>query len=429
MRRTIHTGKSLAGFGPALSSLFAVLKMRSIFCLSVASAVWFLSPMAALAAEPLNLTLDNAGTVTNIGDFEGIGAYAFLTKTLVPNSGNFPVCSGGLSGTGSQFSDQVVGLNVFDDGGLGTGDCIAAGDYYIMFTDSSPFNTVLAYAVVSWDGQEVTTSPVLPEWLESSLYYGTFDTRLITASSSGSRLTPNIGLQYYLDPSEFTFQNTPDSVSINVWKDAAQDTFIGTDTPIILSYVSGTSTRNFTFSKSLDANSTYRVNITFYNRLTGSVVLPRTSITMTIVTDGSNVVSYTVNKVADGRTFPEAEYEDCGLTSLSGCLNNSMRFLFIPDAATISQFEATYNSLWEKAPFIYISQLPEIIDSLFTQTGGTFSIGIDTGLGEFTFFNAAQVAAVPNANTIKNLGAAFLWISLAFMFYRKTLAIHDKTTV
>jgi len=425
MRRTIHTGKSLAGFGPALSSLFAVAQPQLRLCSSgasvVALAVLFLfaalSPQVASAADyEKEIEINGNQICIDLSDVTYSGLIGdHLYKGTYPD----------------QTQSVISGATGFNQGiycPYTTANLTTNGDYWIKIAELSSPNDVY-YGKFSWDGSTVTPSPVIPEALESSLYYGTFNTRLITASSSGSRLTPNIGLQYYLDPSEFTFQNTPDSVSINVWKDAAQDTFIGTDTPIILSYVSGTSTRNFTFSKSLDANSTYRVNITFYNRLTGSVVLPRTSITMTIVTDGSNVVSYTVNKVANGLTFPEAEYEECGLTSLSGCLNNSIRFLFIPDATTISQFEATYNSLWEKAPFIYLSQIPDVIDTLFNQNGGTFSIGIDTGLGEFTFFNAAQVAAVPNANTIKNIGAAFLWISLAFMFYRKTLAIHDKTTV
>jgi len=454
MRRTIHTGKTLVVFRTALPTLLAVAQPQLRRCSSAASAVAVLalfvfvalSPKVASAAENLSVSIANDGSVTLlapplVGDPIPTGSSGTFSTRIF--RGSYPDRSTPTTGTGETCSGLNAGRQGqswanFIENDLEAGMRVQAtttGKYWQAICQNPSADSPVGSVVDYWfpfyfNGTNYSSSetPEVPDSLGADVYLGTFNTRLITASSSGSRLTPNIGLQYYLDPTEFTFQNTPDSISINIWKDSTQDTLIGTDTPIILSYVSGTSTRNFIFSKALDANSTYRVNITFYNRMTNTVVFSRTSISMTIVTDGSNVISSTVNKVTDGLTFPDTQYEECGFFAFSGCLNNSFRFLFIPDTETVSQFSDTYDSLWEKAPFIYLSQIPDIIDTLFNQSGGTFSIGIDTGLGEFTFFNASQVAAVPNATTIKNIGAAFLWITFAFMLYRKTLAIHDNTT-
>jgi len=455
MRRTNHTGMLLSLFSTTLLSFFAVARPQSRRCSSAASVVavfalfGFVSlfpthanaayielPYEVISQDSTKTTIEVDATTLFANAPTGLRADAnFTTIKEYDNVNSSNHCStqnGGATGTSDTFFAEIVYSYHVDDGQV---DCSQPGTYYLVYAVNYP-NSVFEcttkdcyYVEYEWNGTSVVNNPEQPVNFDASLYYGIFDTRLITASSSGSRLTPTISLEYFLNPDEYTFNNTPDSVSINVWKDSTQDVFLGTDTPIILSYVSGTSTRAFTYSRALEANSTYRVNITFYNKIQNTVVFPRTSIEMTITTNNSNIASYVVNNVSNGLTFTQTDYEDCGITALSGCFNNSARFLFLPDAESISQFQVTYSELWDKAPFIYLSQIPALITSLFGQSGGTFSIGIDTGLGEFTFFNSTSVANVPNANTIKDIGSAFLWLSFAFMIYRKTLAIHDKTTV
>jgi len=49
-------------------SLFVKIK-NAVFCLSVASAVFFFLPSVTQAAELLSLSIDNSGTITGITDF------------------------------------------------------------------------------------------------------------------------------------------------------------------------------------------------------------------------------------------------------------------------------------------------------------------------------------------------------------------------
>jgi len=121
------------------------------------SVTFLLAFQSAQAAEQKAWTIDTDGDVTFIDSFEEYnGGFYFVGNSLNPNSGSFPAC--GLGGTSSNLNPQsFLGQNVFDDGGLGTDpvgpvDFTAAGTYYLVFTDSSPFNTVIYYYSLTYNG-------------------------------------------------------------------------------------------------------------------------------------------------------------------------------------------------------------------------------------------------------------------------------------
>jgi len=465
MLRTTHTGYRLAGnySSFASSSPFAVL------CSSVASAValatlvlffFLFSPSSALASTVLNLSYPFSGDLQSAtgGGLNGmvvtdtVGGFPLLAEaetlhsikvylkgtTLsnglqlnLHNGSSLLDCSTApaLDGTDYNLSTSLYKDTEFVFSG--TQCLMATGQRYeIRLT----YGSGSGYAIATDAGFGVfvaSNNGVYDEGFESSSAYNTiaiydpiYNTRFLTASTSGTRLSPQFHVQYFLDPDEYTFNNSPDSVSISVWQDDTQDVFVGKSENLILSFLAGTSTRTFTFPYSLTANKNYRASIIFWNELQDRVTFERTYVNLRFSTDGTNITSYTIDNISNGLIYDINAYEECTLTNWSGCLNNSLRFLFVPDETVVSNITATYDNMWSRAPFIYLTQIDDIITALFPNTGDSFAMIVETGIGNMTLMSSEMMENMPLHDEIRFMIESGMWIAFAFLMYQKTNNIH-----
>lgn len=445
-----------------------LLSPLAVFCSSVASAValatlFLFAPLSAQADTVLSLDfpLSNANSETSfslngavITDPPNTTPYPLLSNSTILKSARFYVVGTNperdlrlILNNGSSNLDCSSELKTGDDYGVtataklinfsftGTQCSLNTGQRYewrLSYGSGSGY-AIKGLSATGAGAYEISDTEYFVDstysnTLDASLYIGTFDTKLITASSSGSRNTPTLGIQYFLDPDEYTFSNTPTAISASVYKiSSGVSTFVGQNKFNILSWLEGTSTRSFTMNTALDANSSFKIYINFWNLVQDNIVFSRTSITLSVNTNNTSVTSYVVESVIDGTDFIQADWEDCSLTNWSGCFNNSMRFLFVPSSETLNEFTLLQNDLNTKIPFVYTSQIDEIISNLFPSGTTNFELAIETDLGEVVFFNTDTFENLPAKELIRGLINAFLWLSFAMLIYRKTLAIHDKT--
>jgi len=112
-------------------------------------------------------SFDVSGHVTSMSEptNTGVYGYAFLATSTIPNSGTFPLCTGGSSGSGSNFDTGNIvnpSVDLFTQGGLGETNCAAAGTYYMFLTDGT-FNVITDYWVLTYDGVNPTPSNPPPD--------------------------------------------------------------------------------------------------------------------------------------------------------------------------------------------------------------------------------------------------------------------------
>jgi len=125
----------------------------------------------------------------------------------------------------------------------------------------------------------------------------------------------------------------------------------------------------------------------------------------------------------------ETPYEDCSITNISACINNSFRFLFIPSSNSIQNLVQLKDIIETRAPFSYGFDMVNVLEELTTTASAqTLDVELDLGFGTIPFINETMIQNAPYASTIKQLIEYLLWISFAFAMYRMSLTIHNKET-
>jgi len=257
---------------------------------------------------------------------------------------------------------------------------------------------------------------------------GTYETKFTSATLSASG-TLSAVVNYYIDTDDFVGQyDRPDVVLINISN--SDTTQFEQKQKLILPLSTGNASTTINFDTTIP-DGEYSAQINFWNMFSQNFVLNRTYLTINFTVSGG-VVS--VQNVVDSSDaifpFSQTAYEECGFTNLSGCLNNSMRFLFYPSTESITAVSSQYQALQTKIPFVYVSQASALLTGLYGGTVSTIpSITVTTGIGNLTLISEAQVAAIPYVSLLRSLIAAGLWIMLFTIIYRKTLKIHDNVTV
>lgn len=126
----------------------------------------------------------------------------------------------------------------------------------------------------------------------------------------------------------------------------------------------------------------------------------------------------------------ENVYEDCSLTKLGGCINNSFRFLFIPSQESYEEILSIRDQLRDRIPFVYLYDTAEIVNKVFDTTQAqTLDVELNLGFGNLTLIDEDMIANAPQASTIRALLSAFLWVSFALVAYRMALGVHDNKPV
>lgn len=333
-------------------------------------------------------------------------------------SGVFPSTATVINGGLASYSDTFCPLSM-------TGR--PSGDYWISAKEFGGTDTF--YGRFTWNGTTVTPAVIPPGGLMENQIDETNQTRLFTAdfTASSSNLFANVG--YYIDTSEFFGQyDRPDVVFITVYE--SDNTVFEQKQKIILPLVTGNATTSLDFVNTIP-DGDYFATINFYNFSLQEIVIPRVFITKEFTVAGGVITSITTTNVSNA-LLPRnmTVYEECSITKISGCINNSFRFLFYPSVDSINLFTENYSQLQTKVPFVYLTQASDLMTGLYTGTAGVIpAITIETGIGDITMISEAQVASIPYVDTLRSLISAGMWLMLFRILYRKTLTIHDKVTV
>jgi len=311
------------------------------------------------------------------------------------------------------------------------------GIYYMLInsenSNTSQYNAYYEFEVK--DGEmfpkNIESGVSYQERLEAASFQGAYNTRFITSTASGDRAAVVFNTQYFIDTAELTPSNRPDTIMVLVSKvniiDAAQT---GSTKTFILPLNYGTTTKNHTLDFPLDANSTFDVTIVFWNLNNDVQTFKETYINARLTTNNQAVSTFTINKVYNNLNPSEFAYEECGITHLSGCLNNSLRFLFVPSQETIDEFFLSLDSLNTKVPFVYLTQGVDLINSIYSQSSASLpSISVPFLSGSIPILSPSIVNSYPFVSLLRNLMAAGMWVTVLYGLYKMALGIHDKNTV
>lgn len=419
---------------------------KKLLCLSVASAV-FLGAFAPLLAVEVNAQ-------TSIGK----GAWTFE-----PNGSNVQITAGAGFFDLNDYGWYSIRSAVQEptlDGVMGTphnniGNITLAtiqgqmtsfynnistrpnGIYYFLIAND-PVNTGTYNAYYEF---EVKDGEIFPRNIEQGQTYqdrlaaasfaGAYNTRFLTTSASGDRAAVVFNTQYFIDTAELLPSNRPDALFVSVSKVNVLDALnVGTTKTFILPLVYGTTTKTHTLDFPLDANSTFDVNIYFWNINNDVQTFKETSISARLTTNNQAVSTFTILKVYNNLNPSELAYEECSITKLSGCLNNSLRFLFVPTPSVVDGFFQSLDSLNTKVPFVYLSQGVTLINSIYNQPSASLpSISVPFLSGSIPIISPSIVNSYPFVSLLRNLMAAGMWVTVLYGLYRMALGIHNRDTV
>lgn len=196
------------------------------------------------------------------------------------------------------------------------------------------------------------------------------------------------------------------------------------------------STTNFYQSVTFLASTTYDVFVHFDNigSVFGSTAQPfaETYLYASFDTDGvgAPIPATLETELYDNLEEPETiAYQECGISKLTGCLNNSFRFLFVPSPSSLQGFTTVNEDLSGKLPFIYVYQMKENVESLFDDTSTTTpTITVPFGVfGSITLLSESLLTAVPFQPLIRSIIGYLIWIMFIGNVYRRTLTIFNQT--
>jgi len=268
---------------------------------------------------------------------------------------------------------------------------------------------------------------------------GNQNTRFISASIVGTTTNPKnvfVTVQYFLDPAEINrsiSSKNPTQISLSVAKKPAT-TF--SKYSFTIPTTLGTSTQTFTLLDSDLADSgIFDLLIQFSNSgvpfgsdipFEDSYIYTAFTLDTKLVSATSSIENYNSQTIT-GTTITS---QPCGITALSGCINNAFGYLFIPTPTKIGEFQNIPTTLSTKFPFAYIYDFQNSITDLYTESNtqnDTLTIPFAT-YGNITLISKSQIASVPFADWIKITLGYILWIMFGLQMYKRTLLIFNPKT-
>jgi len=301
-----------------------------------------------------------------------------------------------------------------------------SGIYYWTYQDVVTSQEY--YFSYSWNGTQATTTNNI--YQQPLIYEPTFvsqyNTKFTAINFGTTTNSVDIDVSYYIDSSEATTtqaDKNPTQIRFRYSK-RPQTSFNAIANPITDAISPSWGYGTTSVSLSLDATSTYDINIQFANSgtaITGIVPFPLANVYFSVTTDGSGGIATTSNiEYYDAVIEKAFEYQPCGITDIGGCINNSFLYLFYPSNETLDRFASLKDELQQRSPFVYVYQIPQFMDLMFesAQTS-TLNISATTSIGSITFLSKPQLEAIPLTATIRTIIGYLLWVMLAFMLYRR----------
>lgn len=389
----------------------------------------------------LGLTItSNSGTVSPHTETRS----PTLEYTRVPG-GDFPTTTPTIILTVSQGDVDETGVNNWDNC-VSNGGCYVgiyldgtsqeyADQCYAMSGSTETFTFTLENLYDGYDANEVN----IVYGIESTCQIGTAVGYTTMTDQFLIDETPaNVGISieadYFLNTTEIITSisdKNPTSVQFELSKRPA--TTSNSQSESINNTVNGTSSVTTTFESLEDG--TYDVLAKFSNA--GCTLgLSQCPFQLTYVYSSFTVVGNEVTNVGTSEVYDnvvvapsEEQYEDCGVSNIGGCINNSFRFLFIPSQSSINELIQTKDTLDTRIPFVYVTDIRKVADEIFnTAQAESLDVTLDLGFGTVPFINEDMIANAPQANLIRTLLSYMLWIAFAMGAYRMALGIHNKET-
>ena len=189
-------------------------------------------------------------------------------------------------------------------------------------------------------------------------FFKSYSSHFNTAVPSGTSTSMKIDVGYYIDLADnFTTQDRPDFIRAHVFSSGNPNFDSGSKIITPLSNGNATSTINLT---EIYPDGEYGAYINFYNVNTGdSQAVLNSRLILNFRVSGGVVSTSTVTREDDSFAFETSGVftpQNCGITEIDGCINNSIAFLFLPSPGSYNGFVSSINVLQTKFPFVYLYQ-------------------------------------------------------------------------
>lgn len=176
------------------------------------------------------------------------------------------------------------------------------------------------------------------------------------------------------------------------------------------------------------SDGTYDLLVTFGNASTPfSGVIPfANAYAYSWFTITSGVLTATgTSEFFNGLTSPYEDayvYQQCSITQISGCINNSFVFLFVPNQEFVQEhYLDLQNTLDSHLPFSYITDLSDVFEQFASTTGSTTPPSINLTLLPGNTVNLMQNSTSTISDNIRNglrtLASAVMYTALGFAFW------------
>lgn len=412
------------------ASIVALASLLFVFGLpSVASAA------TTIQVNPLSVVNNNTSSVTftiNTASFQGIPWSDWRRTGAADNDLVFTQTSCGF---GVAVGTNLTGSPSFNISNAGhlSGLCSASGTYYFQFikwngvttAGGADTNVNSYYVKYLWNASTGKITLLNTSGSEVPISNTKFTSVAITGTS-----TIKVKANYYIDPSEIDTNVSAQNPSMVRYQWSLRPTTSS----------AGQSENLITYGNSFNqttlpllANGVYDLIITFSNVgcALGSTAcpFPDTYIATDFTIENGVLTTVGTPEFYDATSFlsGNTKYVNCGITQLSGCLINSLSFLFIPPQTSFNALLSAKEEIDKKAPFVYVAQASKLIPTIFNQPVASLpTISLPFMAGTITLFSHSMVSSIPYVPVVRGLIAMGIYITLLFGLYKMALGIHDK---
>jgi len=255
----------------------------------------------------------------------------------------------------------------------------------------------------------------------------TYQTRFIDVDFTGTSTSLFADVEYFIETSELSAENRPDWINVSIMqKDLFDSPQVIANNKIITPLSQGIATTSINLGNYAFPDGDYSAYFTFWNIFINGITFKRTALNVDFTIAGGVVTSTSID-VYDGTVLPDIQQIECGLTSIDGCISKAVAFLFVPEQSSLDQFTYLQDSLNTKAPFVYTSQISAMMDDLYTSSStASSSISYEFGtLGTITLISVAQLQSVSYTGWIRTIVGYLMYITFAWILYRRTLKIFN----
>ena len=320
-------------------------------------------------SAPANKLVLATSTLKRIKLYIGASTYAGYTPTttefkLILQKNGFPVDCGTQSGkTASDYvpiTGVVTTVKEVEFEMFGSQCQITPNDTYTFLNSQGP------NAAATWYKGRVFShaSTIITDGFFSAFpdITNSYQTRFLSTTATGTNQSLNFNVTYFLNLLEFSSYNRPDTIFIDVYNSANDR--VADKKQLILPLTQGNSTSTIQLLKSLNfvSNSNlqdgvYSYLITFWSFNNNNFTFKETNIKGVFIINANNIISNTVAQVSNGLSLLQDKslftYQDCSLSSFTGCLINAGAFLLVPSPNSFKRI----TDLFSKDTFPFVNNV------------------------------------------------------------------------